>query len=391
VSVRLRAWETLCRLLFSADDIEVADRLRPEIADPALGTELVGLANMHLTTAPVWLALGRKGLRGELDGDTREYLAAFYALNAERNRHLERQFIECTGALNQAEVIPMPLKGIAYLLSGMYPDPAERFLGDIDLLVPSSKMRVAAAALTSIGFQPARSRFDYSRHHHLPPFVRTLDDVAVELHVAPVAPFAASGLPANVIWAGARSVHRGSYRWCVANATDSAMLMFMHAEIMDRDLARCVVNLRGFLDLGRMIRNAGAEIDWQRISARARQCGYTAALQRYLYAYTRLTGETLLSSSRASWRGPVQFAICKSALRWPTLQLWAQDFHGLAAHRLKRRYSLGNNRIVLNAYRIRALGGIFRNRIFGSSGDSAAAGVTRRIVPEDDGRGDEGF
>lgn len=359
------AWEILCRLLLSRDEQGLPSAMLRQFQRPEVQTELVGVANRYFSTVPLWTAVCRHGLRDELDDGISEYLASFQTLNTERNLRLRDQLQECIEALNRAGVTPMPLKGAAYLLGNLYPDPNERFLSDIDLLVPASDIETAASTLHDLGFNPADSKFDFSEHHHIPPLVRTLDDVAVELHSSPVATIAGASLSAEDIWANASPVSAGGCDWSAASATDTVLLSFLHGEVVDRDMSRCIVNLRGFLDLLYLIRRHGTEIDWQHIHARAACCAADSTFRRYVYFYARLTGDHVTKVSQGRWRDRVWFSVCRSYIRWPRIRRWRRFAERLSRRRLMERYEIGASPIVLSAYRCRELLKMVRKRLFG--------------------------
>lgn len=362
--IRLLAWELLRDLLFPANRDDATADMPARLGRTGVQTEILQQANASYVTAALWQALRRSGLDALLIDDVGEYLEAFYVLNAERNARIRRQLFECIGVLNRADVIPMPLKGAAYLLSDLYPEPAERFLADVDLLIPVTKASDAASALAAVGFQPAPSKFDYTGHHHLPGLVRSLDDVAVELHTAPVLALAQGGLSTDEIWAGARGQQATGCRWLAASTTDAAMLSFLHGEVVDRDLARCIVNLRGFQDLDRLVERDGDEIDWERNRDRARRGGVLPAFFRYVSVFGWLTGRSVARSvAGRRLRGRAHYSLCRLAVRWRSIQRWAGDLQALRARRLMQRYAIGSNPVTLTAYRIRALGGIVRKRL----------------------------
>src|SRR3546814_13724953 len=63
------------------------------------------------------------------------------------------------------------LKGAASLIDALHADPAARFVGDIDVLVPPERARDASAALVAHGFAEIDTyprRWIAQRHHHLP-------------------------------------------------------------------------------------------------------------------------------------------------------------------------------------------------------------------------------
>ncbi|HUF71401.1 MAG TPA: nucleotidyltransferase family protein [Gammaproteobacteria bacterium] len=364
MSVRLQAWDLLRRLLFPPrDDPKIGDG-SATLDNTVVQTEMVQQANASFVTAGLWQGLRRSGLDGLIDDPVREYLDAFHAMNAERNERIRRQTLECVAALNRAGVVPMPLKGAAYLLSGLYAEPGERFLSDIDLLIPEAAASRASAALAGIGFRAAPSRFDYTEHHHLPTLIRTLNDVAVELHTAPVLPLARVSLSSDEIWAGATEHESRGCRWRTASVTDTAMLSFLHGEVVDRALARCVVDLRGFQDLFRLVDRANGEIDWERNRNRASRGGHLPTFRRYTSVFAQLTGRQFVGKWGGDrWRDRAYHSLLRSAVRWPSIQRWANDFQVLQARPLRQRYDIGESPIALRAYRIRAFGGIVRKRL----------------------------
>lgn len=364
---RVPAWEILCTLLFSGVEQKLPNGMLSQLRNPEVQTDLVGIANRYFSTVPLWSALCRHGLRDELDDGITEYLASFHALNSERNQRLRDQLQECIGALNRVSVKPMPLKGAAYLLGNLYPDPNERFLSDIDLMVPESDLEAASSALHELGFRPAEGEFDFSQHHHIPPLLRTLDDVAIELHSAPVARFAGASLSAEEVWANSSPVSSNGCRWVSASATDTVLLSFLHSEVVDRNLSRCIVDLRGFLDLRHLVARHGAEIDWQYNYARSAFCAADSTFCRYVHFYTRLTGDRVTNIPACRWRDRIWFGVCRSYIRWPSIQRWARVVERLSRRRLMERNAIGANPFVLNAYRGRELLKLVQSRLFGSN------------------------
>ena len=47
--------------------------------------------------------------------------------------------------LNEIDIVPVALKGAIRLVDGLWPDPALRFMHDLDLLVPSREPRRAGS------------------------------------------------------------------------------------------------------------------------------------------------------------------------------------------------------------------------------------------------------
>jgi len=76
------------------------------------------------------------------------------------------------------------LKGTAHLLLGLYTDPAERMIGDIDFLVKDDEVLAAAECLQSLGFQP-ETKYNSAVHSemkHFPGLVNYDYPAAIEIH-----------------------------------------------------------------------------------------------------------------------------------------------------------------------------------------------------------------
>ena len=132
--------------------------LRGAPPDPGCDWELVtGLARRHSVSPFLCYVLRQhqdtvpSHLWQELQGD-------YYAAVAS---HLlrERQLDQVLEALDGAGVPVVLLKGAALSLS-VYPDPALRTMGDLDLWVPRDRLDTARAALNAIGMSRTPKRID---------------------------------------------------------------------------------------------------------------------------------------------------------------------------------------------------------------------------------------
>lgn len=121
-------------------------------------------------------------------------------------RYLLDRLRQSLGALAEAGIPVMPIKGAAHLLA----DPERamaRTMGDIDLLVPAADRARARTVLLGVGWAAstleARTDF-YAQHHHLPP----LDDargtgLSLEVHSEPFPAGHPFGMAAEALWSGA--------------------------------------------------------------------------------------------------------------------------------------------------------------------------------------------
>src|SRR6202000_432627 len=76
-----------------------------------------------------------------------------YLANAAHSGLIRDTTARVIDALNSADIQALLLKGAA-LVETAYPNPAEREMLDIDVLVPEARMAEATATLSALGYQP---------------------------------------------------------------------------------------------------------------------------------------------------------------------------------------------------------------------------------------------
>lgn len=86
-------------------------------------------------------------------------------------------------ALAARGIVPVLLKG-AHLASSIYPSPAHRPMGDLDLLVRFDELEAAEAALLAIGYATDRTDTitDFCRRSHQIPTLKADGHLPIELH-----------------------------------------------------------------------------------------------------------------------------------------------------------------------------------------------------------------
>jgi len=111
------------------------------------------------------------------------YLREMQAANLRRNEAILEQ-MRSVGAVLAAEgVAGVVLKGGAELLAPTYPNPAFRFLSDLDILVPKADIdRIAGRFQMGGAVALEMSEIDSRDHHHVAPLMRPDWPVQVELH-----------------------------------------------------------------------------------------------------------------------------------------------------------------------------------------------------------------
>src|SRR3546814_8247397 len=142
----------------------------------------------HATTPALGLAIGNDPA---LPAEIADHLAAVRYLNAERNARILDGIDSVAAVLADHGVDAVFLKGAASLIDALHADPAARFVGDIDVLVPPERARDASAALVAHGFAEIDTyprRWIAPRHHHLPMHRHIDTGVGVKLHTSVLFP-----------------------------------------------------------------------------------------------------------------------------------------------------------------------------------------------------------
>ena len=171
----------LCRLL----DAWLARQPLPPAVLGSLGDatpwpRLVTLSGVHLLTPALAPALAGEELRPKLPVELVAYLAAMREAAARRNLALRRDLIGVAARLNGIGVVPVALKGAIRLIDGLWPDPALRFMHDLDLLVPEAAIEACGDELTRHGWLPIGGEADDGDHHLA--FAHAEATARIELH-----------------------------------------------------------------------------------------------------------------------------------------------------------------------------------------------------------------
>ena len=217
---------------------------------------------------------------------------------------------EVGGALLAAGCDVCLLKGISYCET-LYDEPAERVMGDIDLLVPTADFELATRTLCDIGFLPRQKRVQHAPGHH----ALTLDRgrATVDLHRSMV-PKHRSRLDMSAVWSRTEILQGPRKGLRRMETTDELLLHLIH--IARHEL---LVPASAYLDAHRLLTVAGARRG--DVIARARQ----TRTERGVVAALSMLGELLMAPAA----GP--------SIRIPSVRTTANQVALLATPRRFRR------------------------------------------------------
>jgi hypothetical protein len=194
--------------------------------------------------APLAFTHGRSEFRADY---------ALSSIRAEQQREIAREAVD---ALQNLDVPVILMKGISYA-GWLYPDPAERPMSDVDLLVPGELHERAVAQLGKLGYRHEGPAIQRSPRHHAMSMKRP--NAAVDLHRGP-AQEGRIRIPMAEVRERATLAPwiPGAFRLAELDE-----LLFHVANLARHDL---IVPLISFVDAGRMLRrlDGGARAELRR-------------------------------------------------------------------------------------------------------------------------------
>ena len=265
------------RALFGLAAVAISGRVPPSLGVALAESDPVTLAQdaqrlqVHTLIGPV---LARHtDLAEPLPADLVLFFQTMHAANRQRLSEGLAQLEEIGAVLAAADIPAVVLKGGGDMLSPLHADPAIRYVGDLDILVPAGRAGDALAALLDLGAAPAAppahetSRFDWRgqrlSEHHLPRLVRPGWTFPVEIHV-----HAGPGAVAAVLDPAAlldRRVPTTLPGLSIACAEDRACHLITHATRHGG-----MVSLRAWVDWSMLRRHCDHAI----VASRLRSAGY---------------------------------------------------------------------------------------------------------------------
>ena len=218
-----------------------------------------------------------------------------YLANAARCLFVRSATHRVLEALGAADVPAMLLKGAA-LVATVYPDPAQREMLDIDLLVPDDRLAVANRALAELGFlplAPAREASDAPAAirvapHHDEALVGAERVVAVELHRHVTIAGEGDGFDISGFWERARTVPQtGQLVPCAEDLLLHVCFHFTRNRLGGSAKRRHTGGaLAQIADIDRIV--SGETVDWDALAAHAGAYGLGARVFLALFAAAEL-------------------------------------------------------------------------------------------------------
>ncbi len=242
---------------------------------------LIEAAAAELLLPAVAQQLRAVGLPGSVPGHISECLNEAEECNGERNRQILKEAVYAAKVLNQIGIKPVALKGVAYLIAGVYPNISCRYIADIDLLVPKADVARTVEQLREHGYRSNENDVLGQLRHHYPGMNRPgLPEI--EIHERIGLGICERMLPADAIMAEARPVTIDGATFLIPSPTQPVSHLIIHSQLAHPYSQRIFPPLRAQYDLWLMHARFGQQIDWLVLEKTYRRLGESSTLCLHL-------------------------------------------------------------------------------------------------------------
>jgi hypothetical protein len=329
------------------------------------------LANINLVTPLLWVSLREKGLINALPEDFCAYLAELHRQNTVRNTHILQQLLEIAQALNRHEIVPVVLKGAAYLLTATFPDSGARIMNDLDLLVPKKHFPLSIEVLQTLGYDTKDElKEKYRNHHHYAPLLRPGEFASVDLHHTLLYKTAEKMLPTNTAWKQIELLEIQGAHLQVLSPTYRLLHNILHSEIVDRNYQKGIIPLRELSDLVYTQYHYKQKLDWPLIETTLLQHGKQNILYSYLYLACRYLGMSFPEPMEPNLASRIHYQRCRSKVRWTWFMKLDSHLQGFSSYHICQLYGYPNTPSALIIGRLRYAVSIIRKCIRHAVGKS---------------------
>lgn len=258
---------------------EAAARLRE--LEPAAWVELFKMAARQRVGPLLFHQLKSQKLDGHMPLPIRDEWQALYRTNAIRNLRLYDELGQILKLLQEAGIPVLVLKG-AWLAETVYPQPALRFMFDIDLMVSRGDLARTIEKLSEQGYDSyIRSTLEecFEGSHHWPRLFREGCIAGIEVHWNLTEPGEAWNIDSAPLWERAKPATLAEttvLSLCPEDAVLHLCLHLTHAHLFEKGISP-------LCDIDRTVRHFENTLDWNALEGRACTWGWERGVHLALY------------------------------------------------------------------------------------------------------------
>lgn len=254
--------------------------------------------------------------------------------NGTRNTDLLDQLEEIGVLFSEHDIRCVAIKGVGHVARGVWPDPGDRVMKDVDLLVASEALAEADRLLRRAGYAPCGRVWTDDSHHHLTGLRREHNFGSVELHREPLSGAYTAALRATEVFAAARPIREWSGVY-VPSATHAAVIGLVHAYLADGAFYDRAIPLRAVHELSRL--DSQSRIEWSETRRLLRRVGRACLIDEQRVTASALLGITRPQDDWKTVRARLRLAIAESSLKRACVPV-DRMLGALDAGRLRRHY-----------------------------------------------------
>ncbi|MCK5877909.1 MAG: nucleotidyltransferase family protein, partial [Candidatus Marithrix sp.] len=293
----------ICRCLSFEDNRE---SLRKQLQKEIAWQEIVKISGQHLLTPALYWALSKKGLLNSLSDDGLvTYLKTIFEANQDRNQIILTQVHDIAVQLNQIDIEPLLMKGVASLITDTYEDIGVRMMTDIDLLIPADKLMTSVAALDNIGYKPLAGHTHTEDHHHYIPLVCDYTAASVELHLRMVR-IGTEILPTEEVWRDAKLFLFSNTRVRIPSPQHRIKHNIIHTYLSDSKYYKADISLMQLYEFAMLRKTLDKQLDWDELASsfksQSKLFHSYLAMVYYLLAQSLPDKVSLLPSTKRHYR-----------------------------------------------------------------------------------------
>jgi hypothetical protein len=206
------------------------------LQNEALYLPLISLANTHWLIAPLANKLKTSEVWTLLPKQLQEYLTELERVFLKRSEAMKQEVIFVCEILAKNNIEVLILKGAASLFNGVTHPLSNRFMSDIDLLVPEKKQKNSFQLLQKNHYKEKSHELDLHavEHHHAPALIKDQGVCYIELHKHALNKLSQKVLNTHEVWQQAEPLALTEHLTVnQASPTQQIIITIAHSEISD--------------------------------------------------------------------------------------------------------------------------------------------------------------